>query len=470
MMTLLMDLPDSFWLGVLGELGPSDIASLLKAASIGGAGQEEGPASPTTAAPSAPSAPALSRGRVGQFRQQLLKYCFAPSLVNAEACLRGAATWRFLVAPIVHHVVAKAVAAPPQIFAMQVKPRLSNRFPVTLLFGECLKQWFGADAETVTSELARRVNEFLRSAAKDGGAGEPSMVDFVRAERGQLRVCLNSAAIRRLAERLVHSSAAAAAEAAARPSAATAMADAFSELGLSDCEVDEMATSASIRYYMRADFALKAIFPSGCAEEALRLLTEFSLVMARNACATESMRRMGMQVRLRDVERSFLTVFHPYLSMKKYLRAHGGGNGGDGGGWAFAGGEASFSAEEIGAIHFTSRQESMILFSARLQGCGRGDLTEVLECIQDVLKAAQDVFLSETYNDVSQMLKQRLEVKEKERIRRVQVANRFLLQLACCSVERAMVLVGVNARRLERLKSLIGVAPAEDIKGLTVVV
>ena len=67
------------------------------------------------------------------------------------------------------------------------------------------------------------------------------------------------------------------------------------------------------------------------------------------------------------------------------------------------------------------------------------------------------------------MLKQRLKDNEKERVRRVQVANHFLLQLACCSVERALVLIGVNARKLERLQSLIGVEPAEDVKGLTVV-
>jgi len=390
------DLPKDFLIGVMALLSPEDVGSLCLAL-------------PRFASHSSLHHPSLWQSQ-------------------ATECVMGSESWSFLLGPVLRKI-AEITNVPPQLLVLYTQPRQSERFPV-IINVDRLRKLFEKDEFFLSQVMAREVNSRI---------GNDGAIESVRADRGQIRVSIRTSWIVRMsvADALMEG-----------PMFSAEALDHFGSMCSFRMEAltsltDDILSRTCLRHLVNNVFE--------ASEEAIRGLILVATILAKRSgkYTTRSMEKIGFALRLKDIERSFFEVLLPYFQLQKDLRVNNGA-------------KRLSSLSELEELKFTRRQAAILLHclrlrcvSARWRHCE--DFQHFTLIMDDLLKAAQAISLSDTYNDVSTMLKSACSKKAKEQIQRTQLSNMYIIQQACDTIEKVILLIlGKDGAHFQRLHDLIG--------------
>ena len=387
------DLPKDFLIGVMALLSPEDVGSLCLA--------------------------------LGCANHSSLHH---PSLWQSQAteCVMGSESWSFLLGPVLR-VIAEITNVPPQLLVLYAQPRQSERFPL-FIHVDRLRRLFERDEFFLSQAMAREVNSRI---------GNDGAIESVRADRGQIRVSIRTSWIVRMSV----------ADALEGPMFSAEALDHFGSMCSFRMEAltsltDDILSRTCLRHLVNNVFE--------ASEEAIRGLILVATILAKRSgkYTTRSMEKLGFTLRLKDIERSFFEVLLPYFQLQKDLRVNGA--------------KRLTSLREVEELKFTRRQAAILLHclrlrcvSARWRHCE--DFQHFTLIMDDLLKAAQAISLSDTYNDVSTMLKSACSKKARKQIQRTQQSNMYIIQQACDTIEKIVLLIlGKEGAHFQRLHNLIG--------------
>ena len=369
------DLPDTFWLSVMQQLDSLSVGSLVRAF------------------------PTLS------------SLCFDPSLFREDCCL-SSKTWSYLCRVL--HELAEWVGAPPQLFHMLVRPRKSHRFPITVVITLAVQEWFGQDAEALSARFEEEINSQIKSKRVSGG-----LVAMVRAERGQLRVALETEKVMDMYQK------------AKKRSFPVNTTRGVSEMTM--CHRIEEVTE-----YIQRHSEMSAAFGVEVLREAAEIMTMVALRISE-ATMTQSMRQSGFRLRAKDVQDTFLNTLLPYLCLSvQEVR-----------------GRVLFSEKDCRKLLFTRRQAAIVLNCTRLYTVHAVHPNQFQEILEDILRVAQEVCMGDMSSDILSCLRQAFHPEEHSRMKRIQCSNHFILRQAVSTIRHALVLLGANEKSLNRLDSLL---------------